>query len=275
MASKKPIKFVSKQEEKELLSIGEELFRTEFPNPERSGCPGGETLRTLVFRSQKLPLTERNRYFDHMTCCSPCFSEFSALVDQARYRKRIVVVGICALLLVTIGLATWLGLGHWRSTPGESITHKPPSAGRPEPEKKLQQENPQKPNRKEQSTEMAGQQPKPKIYQDVILDVRDQTLTRGQKTVPPKGKYPKIPRGLLNLSIYLPFASEAGEYQVRIFKGPDKFLLDTMGMAKIQKSITILEVKVDTTKMSPGRYLLETRRSGLTSGYKYTFLVAE
>ena len=142
MPSQKPIKLVSKQEEKELLSIGEELFRTEFPNPERSGCPGGETLRTLAFRSQKLPLSERNRYFDHMTCCSPCFSEFSALVDQARYRKRIVVVGICALLLMTIGLATWLGLSHWRSTPGESITRKPPSAGRPEPERKPQQENP-------------------------------------------------------------------------------------------------------------------------------------
>ena len=120
---------------------------------------------------------------------------------------------------------------------------------------------------------MAGQQPKPKIYQDVILDVRDQTVTRGQKTAPPKGKYPAIPRRLLNLSVYLPFPREAGEYQVRIYKDPNKTLTDTTGMATIRKSITILEIEADTTRLSPGEYVLETRRSGWTSGYKYTFLI--
>ncbi len=122
---------------------------------------------------------------------------------------------------------------------------------------------------------MASQQPKPKIYQDVILDVRDQAVTRGQKTSPPKGKYPEIPRGHLNLSIYLPFASEPGEYQVRIYKDPNKPLLDTTGMATIQKSITILEIKVNASYFTPGEYVLETRRSGWTLSYKYTFLVAE
>ena len=123
---------------------------------------------------------------------------------------------------------------------------------------------------------MAGQQPKPKIYQDVILDVRDQAVTRGQKTAPPKGKYPAIPRGLLNLSIYLPFASEAGEYQVRIYKDPNKPLLDTTGMATIRKSITILEVKVDTSQcVHRVSMFWKLAAAGWTSGYKYTFLVAE
>jgi len=122
---------------------------------------------------------------------------------------------------------------------------------------------------------MASQQPKPKIYQDVILDVRDQAITRGQKTPLPKGKYPAIPRGLLSLSIYLPFASEAGEYRVTMYENSNKPIIDTTGTAKIRKSITILEVKVDTSQMSPGKYVLETLRTGWTSGYKYTFLVAE
>jgi hypothetical protein len=97
---------LSRQEEKELLGLGEELLLTDFPNPERLGCAGTEALRTLALRSQSLAVAERNRLLDHMPCCSPCFSEFSAFVDQARRRKRLAVIGLCAILLVTIGFRT-------------------------------------------------------------------------------------------------------------------------------------------------------------------------
>ncbi|MFN8006761.1 MAG: hypothetical protein U0V70_07025 [Terriglobia bacterium] len=127
----------------------------------------------------------------------------------------------------------------------------------------------------EQETVIAGREPAPKIYQEVVLDLRDQAVTRGQKPTLPKGKYPEIPRGLLNLSIYLPFGSETGKYQVRIFKDPARVLLDTTGMATIRKSITVLEFKLDTNQFSPGEYVLETLPSGWTSGYKYTFLITK
>src|SRR6185295_3248112 len=113
MSPQKPIKMLSQQEEKELLRSGEDVLRSDFPNPERLGCPGTEILRTLASRSQSLTLRDRSRYLDHMTCCSPCFSEFSAFVDQTRHRKRLAVVGFCAALLLTLGLAAWLAVIQW------------------------------------------------------------------------------------------------------------------------------------------------------------------
>src|SRR2546429_9790793 len=78
MSPQKPIRMLSRQEEKEMLSLGEELLLTDFPNPERLGCPRTAPLRTLALRSRGLPVSERNRLLGHMICCSPCFSELSA-----------------------------------------------------------------------------------------------------------------------------------------------------------------------------------------------------
>ena len=174
--------------------------------------------------------------------------EFSAFVDQARQRKRLAVVGLCAALLLTLGLAAWLALNQWRSKPIDPITRKPPST---EPERKPQEEKTPEPGPQDQRPEIARQQPEPKIYRDVILDVRDQSVARGE-TPKPEKKYPTIPRGLLNLSIYLPFGSEAGKYHLTIYKDPAKPLLSTTGTARIRQGITIVRIKVDTSQMSPG-----------------------
>ena len=265
MSPQKPIRMLSRQEEKELLGLGEELLLTDFPNPERLGCAGAEALRTLALRSQSLPLAERNRLLDHMTCCSPCFSEFSAFVDQARRRKRLALIGLRALVLGTIGFAAWLAVSQWRSKPGDSITRKPPSTERPEPKRTPQEPRP----------EIARQQPQPRIYRNVVLDVRDQSVARGETPKPPEKKYPKVPRGILNLSIYLPFGSEAGKYHLTIYKDPAKPLLSTTGIARIRQGITIVRIKLDTSQMSPGAYILESRPADWPSGYQYTFLVAD
>jgi len=58
-------------------------------------------------------------------------------------------------------------------------------------------------------------------------------LGRGDRNLL-KGNTPRIPRGLLNLSIYLPFGSEAGRYHLTIYKHPAKPLLSTTGTAIIR-----------------------------------------
>ncbi len=271
MSPQKPIKMLSRQEEKELLRSGEDVLLSDFPNPDRLGCPGKELLRTLASRSQSLPLADRNRYLDHMTCCSPCFSEFSAFVDQARYRKRLAVVGLCAVLLLTLGLTAWLTISQWKSKPVDPITHKPPST---EPERKPQEQKAPEPEPQQQRPEIAIQQPQPKIYRDVILDVRDQSVARGE-TPKLERKYPTIPRGLLSLSIYLPFGSEPGKYHLTIYKDPARPLLSTSGDARIRQGITIVRIKVDTSQMERGAYVLESRPETWALGYKYDFVIAE
>lgn len=272
MSPQKPIKMLSRQEEKELLRSGEDVFRSDFPNPERLSCPGAEILRSLASRSQSLTLTDRSRYLDHMTCCSPCFSEFSAFVDQARHRKRLALVGLCAALLLTLGLTAWLTINQWRSKPRDSMTHKPPSTL---PETRPKEEKTPETEPQDQRPEIARQQPEPQIYRDVVLDVRDQSVARGEGPKPEK-KYPSIPRALLNLSIYLPFGSEAGKYQLTIYKeDPAKPLLKTTVEGRIHQGITIVRIKVDTSQMLPGQYVLASRPENWASGYQYMFLLAQ
>ncbi|MGH9425778.1 MAG: hypothetical protein ACRD2L_05660 [Terriglobia bacterium] len=264
------MKMLSRQEEKELLRSGEDVFRSDFPNPERLGCPGAEILKTLASRSQSLTLTDRSRYLDHMTCCSPCFNEFSAFVDQARHRKRLAVVGLCAVLLLTLGLTAWLAMSRWGSKPTDPITQKPPST---QPERRPQEEKTPEPWPQEQRPEIARQQPEPKIYKDVVLDVRDQSVARGEAPQP-RDKYPTIPTGLLNLSIYLPFGSEPGKYHLTIYRDPAKPLLITTGTARIRRGITIVQLKVDTSQMPRDSYVLESRSESWASSYKYKFMIA-
>jgi hypothetical protein len=111
----------------------------------------------------------------------------------------------------------------------------------------------------------------------VILDVRDQSVARGESPKPPEKKYPTIPRGLLNLSIYLPFGSEPGKYHLTIYKsdGPAKPLLSTTGIARIRQGKTIVQIQVDTIRMVPGPYILGSRPADWTSGYTYRFLLSE
>jgi hypothetical protein len=133
---------------------------------------------------------------------------------------------------------------------------------------------PQEEKTPEPQPRIARQQPEPKIYRDVILDVRDQSVARGE--IPkPERKYPAIPRGLLNLSIYLPFGSEAGKYRLTIYQDRTKPLPSATGTASIRQGVTLVQIRVDTSRMLPGEHILESRPENWTSGYEYTFLLAQ
>jgi len=163
---------------------------------------------------------------------------------------------------------------QWRSKPSDSISHKPPSR---EPERKPNEEKTPEIKPEEQRPQIARQQPEPKIYKEVILAVRDQSVSRGESPKPRQKPYPTIPRGLLNLSIYLPFGSEAGKYHLTIYKSDDtaKPLLSTSAIARIRQGITIVQLRVDTSQMSPGEHILGSRPDRWTSGYTYRFLIEE
>ena len=92
MPQTKPIEMMSRKEEKEWTTAGRHLFLTAFPNPDRIGCPGPETLRVLALDALKLALPEREKWLDHMTCCSPCFQEYYSLSEKARTTKRMTVL---------------------------------------------------------------------------------------------------------------------------------------------------------------------------------------
>ena len=62
---------LSKKEDRALHRALESVFRTRFPNPERVDCPVRDTL--LAIAHKRLPM--RDPANEHVTRCSPCFSE--------------------------------------------------------------------------------------------------------------------------------------------------------------------------------------------------------
>jgi len=86
-----------------LLEFGEEYQSSDFPNPDREGCPDHAVLVKAV-RSGRL-LNEALR--EHILVCSPCFSEFKALREDTTSSSfpKVMVAGIGALVLIILSLA--------------------------------------------------------------------------------------------------------------------------------------------------------------------------
>jgi hypothetical protein len=67
--------------EKELLEAFERVIREDFPNPQRIGCPGGDTLLRLARGSGQ---AQQADLLAHIRQCAPCFDELKELRRKTR-----------------------------------------------------------------------------------------------------------------------------------------------------------------------------------------------
>jgi hypothetical protein len=88
-----------------LDALGRGLLK-EFPNPERSKCPGLDVLKRVASRT--MPLAEVERWLDHLGSCSPCYQDFSELRKVREVQRRRTLLAIAASLLVAVGIAGWV-----------------------------------------------------------------------------------------------------------------------------------------------------------------------
>ena len=95
-----------------MLDILRQGLATEFPNPERIGCPGNPLLKGIA--QGKLSLTEAAPWLEHLGSCSPCFQEFKEFRRQSAIQRRRVLawVATAAVLLVAVGGWLWLRGRH-------------------------------------------------------------------------------------------------------------------------------------------------------------------
>src|ERR1019366_5070169 len=98
--------------DKRLLDILRQGLATEFPNPERIGCPGTPLLKGIA--QGKVSLTEAEPWLDHLASCSPCFQEFKEFRRQSAIQRRRVLawVATAAVLLFAAGGWLWVGARH-------------------------------------------------------------------------------------------------------------------------------------------------------------------
>jgi hypothetical protein len=95
-----------------LLEILRQGLATEFPNPERIGCPGSSLLKGIA--QGKISLTEVEPWLEHLGSCSPCFREFKEFRRQSAMQRRRVLtfVATAAVLLFAVGGWLWVRARH-------------------------------------------------------------------------------------------------------------------------------------------------------------------
>src|SRR5260370_28555866 len=98
--------------DKRLLDILRQGLATEFPNPERIGCPGNPLLKGIA--QGKVSLTEAEPWLYHLGSCSPCFQEFKEFRRQSAIQRRHVLtwVATAAVLLFALGGWLWVRARH-------------------------------------------------------------------------------------------------------------------------------------------------------------------
>jgi hypothetical protein len=95
----------SEKDERSILdALGRGLLK-EFPNPDRAGCPGSDVLTRIA--SHEMPLPEAEKWLDHLTSCSPCYSDFSKLQAAYQHRRTRTLLAIAASILIVVCLAGW------------------------------------------------------------------------------------------------------------------------------------------------------------------------
>jgi len=96
----------SVEDEKRILdALGRGLLK-EFPNPERTGCPSSDVLKRIA--SKRMPLTEAEKWLNHLGSCSPCYKDFSELRKVREVQRRRTLLAIAAGILLAVGIASWV-----------------------------------------------------------------------------------------------------------------------------------------------------------------------
>ena len=91
-----------------MLDILRRGLATEFPNPERIGCPGSSLLKGIA--QGQVSLTEAEPWLDHLGSCSPCFKEFKEFRRQSTNQRRRVLTLMATAVVLLFAVGGWLSV---------------------------------------------------------------------------------------------------------------------------------------------------------------------
>src|SRR5580658_949832 len=105
--------------DKRLLDILRQGLATEFPNPERIGCPGSALLKGIA--QGRVSLTEAEPWLDHLGSCSPCFQEFKEFRRQSAIQRRRVQIWVATAAVLLFAVGGWLWVRARRSVEATEV----------------------------------------------------------------------------------------------------------------------------------------------------------
>jgi hypothetical protein len=106
----------------------------------------------------------------------------------------------------------------------------------------------------------------PVRIQAVTLDLTNQLILRGAEEHPPNPPL-QLPRGNLNLTVYLPVGSEPGTYEVQVLREPGQPVWSAQAEVKLENFKATLRASADFSNLQSGLYLLAIRQKGLSWTY--------
>ena len=210
--------------EERFLHAARQYVSSAYPNPERIACPGRECLEILARRGRAATAEE----VEHITTCSPCFLEYSAVRLEWKRRGLLRMAASIAAVLIVVAISLVL-----ISIRNSTISKAPAP------------------------TTMA------EASSDV--DMRPFSPTRGDSNNSQQSeKYAAIlSRARSRLNVILPLGADEGDYEVRLM---DNDLHAVIASGKAPASFvdhTVrLSITFDLTKVSPGSYVIASRRGG-------------
>jgi hypothetical protein len=95
------MEYTDREEQRILEVLGRGLLR-EFPNPTRAGCPPSDVLRRIA--SHDMPLSEADKWLDHLGSCSPCYRDYLNFQATGRNRRKWALFAVAAGILLSIPL---------------------------------------------------------------------------------------------------------------------------------------------------------------------------
>ena len=105
-------KTYSRRDEKRILDVLGRGLLKDFPNPERIGCPGADVLKKIA--SHEMPLSEAQKWLDHLGSCSPCYADFKRFAEAHEWRRRRTWFAAAAGIILGLAVAGW-ALFHSRN----------------------------------------------------------------------------------------------------------------------------------------------------------------
>jgi hypothetical protein len=196
---------------------------SDYPNPERKGCPSGAVLKELAARPLDDNL-EGDPQWHHVTHCSECYREF--LGFRAEFRRtakaRLAKIGVVAATAAAL-IAAGAFLAIRESAP----------------------------QKRPQNAEL--------VFRQRIVDLQGRAMTRSEEGKEDT-KPIVLQREPEALTIRLPFGSREGAYEVQIAKSADRPLLSATGQAKVENGATAFTAKLDLSKFETGNYFICLRR---------------
>jgi hypothetical protein len=210
-----------------------ESIRRNHPNPERIGCVGPEKLRQMAEGA----VAPTDPAYHHVMECSPCYEELMELTKsvaetrKASARRRMLVSSIAAVVALAAVLFYFLY----------------PRAAN---------------NQGRQPSEIVGNSGQRDRLAVAMLNLDSEPTQRSGERSARTGELQRLPRKEINLTINLPRGMEDGAYDLEMDTDTDRPVFTLSGNAEVRNGLTVLVVRMDLSRLTPGKYLIRIRRRG-------------